>query len=62
MPTYAFKCTCGNSVELRRSVDTRHLPVTCQKCGNEMTFEFCAPGAILFRGPGFHATDYPKRP
>jgi predicted nucleic acid-binding Zn ribbon protein len=36
--------------------------VTCQKCGNEMTFEFCAPGAILFKGPGFHATDYPKRP
>lgn len=60
MPTYYFKCHCGHRVDLHRSVDARKLPVTCQTCGRDMEIQITAPGAILFKGRGFHANDYPR--
>lgn len=60
MPIYEFKCEkCGKKLEDLRKVGDFEPPL-CGDCGSEMKMVFSKTGIFEFKGPGFHATDYPK--
>ena len=68
MPLYTFKCpSCNREEEMNQSM--RSAAPVCQRCVNascgihipEMERVFKSTGKPVFKGTGFHATDYDKK-
>ncbi len=59
MPTYGYRCDrCG--VEFEQFQRITEPPLTeCPHCGGAVR-RLLYPVGILFKGPGFHITDYRK--
>jgi putative FmdB family regulatory protein len=58
MPTYEYECdSCGISFErLQRISDD---PIRkCPECGGKVRRLISSGGGLVFKGPGFYATDY----
>lgn len=61
MPTYEYLCKqCGERFEKVQSFSARPLK-THDACGGEVQKVFHASG-VVFKGPGFYATDNRSRP
>jgi putative FmdB family regulatory protein len=61
MPKYDFKCeVCSTVFEVTRSFGDSSLE-PCPECGGATKRVF-APIGIVFKGSGFHNTDYRSRP
>jgi len=59
MPVYEYHCgKCGCRFEQYREVSQR-ASYPCPKCGKPARKGFQAVG-IVFKGSGFHVTDYPS--
>ena len=59
MPLYEYVCTdCDCRFEQRRKVTDRSV-ARCPQCDGRAKKVFGAVG-IIFKGPGFHSTDYRK--
>jgi putative FmdB family regulatory protein len=60
MPTYVYECEkCGHSFE--RFQGMKDPPVaTCPECHGGVRRLVSAGAGIIFKGSGFHATDYRK--
>jgi putative FmdB family regulatory protein len=61
MPTYEYVCeACGH--EFERFQKMSDDPVRkCQECGRlKVRRRISSGGGVLFKGPGFYATDYRK--
>ncbi len=59
MPVYEYGCTkCGHRFEQRRKV-TDPPAARCPECRSRVKRVF-APVGIIFKGSGFHVTDYGK--
>jgi len=58
MPTYDYQCEkCGHAFELFQKMSDGAVK-TCPKCGGELR-RLIGPGAaVIFKGSGFHASDY----
>jgi len=62
MPTYDYKCLeCGHIEEHYHSM-TKDPTYKCPKCGAKLKKQIGGGGEILFKGSGFHQTDYPSTP
>ncbi len=61
MPAYDYKCTsCGCVFEItRRAGEAAEAP--CPECGGATKRVF-SPVGVVFKGTGFHTTDYRKSP
>ncbi|MEK6728256.1 MAG: FmdB family zinc ribbon protein [Candidatus Omnitrophota bacterium] len=60
MPTYDYECTsCGHAFELFQKISDRHLE-KCPKCNKKVRRLIGSGAGIIFKGPGFYATDYRK--
>ena len=59
MPTYEYACNaCGHEFELFQNISDKPKR-TCPKCGKRRAKRLISSGGgILFRGSGFHETDY----
>jgi putative FmdB family regulatory protein len=58
MPTYEYRCNkCGYAFE-RFQAMTADPVATCPQCNGPVTRLIGGGAAIIFRGPGFHTTDY----
>ena len=59
MPTYDYQCdACGHAFEKFQSMTARP-DKTCPACGARKLRRLIGTGAgIIFKGSGFHATDY----
>ena len=58
MPTYEYRCLrCHHQFETVHSV--RETVDRCERCGGPVRRVF-SPPALIFKGPGFHVTDYRK--
>jgi len=58
MPTYDYQCDdCGHHFEqFQKMSDT---PVkTCPECGGKVNRLIGTGAAVIFKGSGFHSTDY----
>lgn len=57
MPTYEYRCTdCGEDLEVVQAMSDEPLR-SCPRCAGELRKRFSA-AALVFRGSGFHVTDY----
>lgn len=57
MPIYQYKCQgCLTIVELMQRINEPPL-TECSSCGRELK-KIIAPAGIIFKGSGFHVTDY----
>lgn len=61
MPTYEYHCdACGHEFELFQKMSEGPAR-DCPECGRpEVRRRISAGGGVLFKGPGFYATDYRK--
>jgi putative FmdB family regulatory protein len=60
MPTYEYQCNkCGHRFEVFQSMSARPVK-RCPKCSGAVKRLIGAGGGIIFKGPGFYATDYRK--
>ena len=58
MPTYEYECNeCGFRFEKFQSMSSEPIKV-CPECGGEIRRLIGAGAGLIFKGPGFHATDY----
>jgi len=61
MPAYDYKClSCESIFELSRSISDA-AEVCCPTCGGATKRVF-TPVGVVFKGSGFHNTDYRARP
>ncbi len=62
MPTYEYECThCGYKFEASQKMTATALS-KCPKCRHKLRRLIGSGSGIIFRGPGFYATDYRKKP
>lgn len=62
MPTYEYECThCGHSFEALQKMSDAPLN-KCPKCSHKLRRLIGSGAGIIFKGPGFYATDYRKKP
>jgi putative FmdB family regulatory protein len=60
MPAYDYRCTvCDEVFEVTRSISDEDA-VPCPSCAAE-TRRLFSPVGVLFKGSGFHNTDYRKK-
>lgn len=60
MPAYDYRCpACETTFEVTRSISDTS-PQECPTCGTHSKRLFSAVG-IVFKGSGFHNTDYRKK-
>lgn len=58
MPTYEYRCNnCGHQFEVFHAM-TADPVGTCPQCNGPVTRLIGGGSAIIFKGSGFHATDY----
>lgn len=59
MPIYCYKCyACGNKVEEFQKTAEEAIK-ECPQC-NEKMERIISPVGVIFKGSGFHITDYKK--
>gem|GEM_PF-323050 len=60
VPTYEYRCPhCGHQFEAMHAVNA--TPPKCERCGRAVRRVF-TPVGIIFKGSGWHITDYRKTP
>ena len=60
MPTYEYRCPhCGHHFDVMHAVSA--APPKCERCGRAVRRVF-TPVGIIFKGSGWHITDYRKTP
>ena len=61
MPTYEYECTrCGHAFERFQTI-TEEPVKRCPRCRGKVRRLIGVGSGILFRGSGFHETDYRSR-
>jgi putative FmdB family regulatory protein len=60
MPTYEYKCSkCGNHFDRFQSIKEKALSKgACPVCGGDVVRMISGGAGLIFKGPGFYATDY----
>lgn len=62
MPTYEYRCPeCDCRFERTRPVSEASQDAECPSCGADARRAF-SPVGVVFKGSGFHSTDYRDRP
>ena len=57
MPVYEYRCkACGKSFEIEHGFNDAR-PTSCPACGGQLVRVF-HPVGVVFKGSGFHKTDY----
>jgi putative FmdB family regulatory protein len=60
VPIYEYRCLhCGHQFEVMHAVNA--TPPKCERCGRAVRRVF-TPVGIIFKGSGWHITDYRKTP
>jgi putative FmdB family regulatory protein len=60
VPTYEYECLkCGHNFEMFQMMSDSPIK-SCPKCKGKVRRLIGAGSGIIFKGPGFYATDYRK--
>lgn len=60
MPIFRYKCElCGHSFrELELGSENGDSPKMCEKCGEKAAKRVISRVGVVYKGSGFHSTDY----
>lgn len=62
MPTYEYECShCGHTFEAFQGINAKPLEA-CPKCNKKLKRLIGSGAGVIFKGTGFYATDYKKKP
>jgi len=62
VPTYDYECSaCKYKFELSQKMTDKAIK-TCPKCNKKVKRLIGSGSGIIFKGHGFYATDYRKKP
>jgi putative FmdB family regulatory protein len=62
MPTYEYECRhCGHAFERFQGINEDPI-VECPECQGKVRRLISSGGGLVFKGPGFYATDYRSGP
>jgi len=62
MPTYEYECRdCGHAFERFQGINEDPID-TCPECEGRVRRLISSGGGLVFKGPGFYATDYRRGP
>lgn len=62
MPTYEYQCrSCAHRFEARQGITASPL-TRCPHCGKKVDRLISSGAGFLFKGSGFHTTDYRSKP
>ena len=62
MPTYEYECReCSHAFERFQGINENPID-TCPECGGGVRRLISTGGGLVFKGPGFYATDYRSGP
>ena len=62
MPTYEYECRdCGHAFERFQGINEEPIG-ECPECGGNVRRLISSGGGLVFKGPGFYATDYRSGP
>jgi putative FmdB family regulatory protein len=62
MPTYEYQCrSCAHRFDAFQSITASPL-ARCPRCGKKVDRLISAGAGFLFKGSGFHTTDYRSKP
>lgn len=62
MPTYEYRCRrCAHRFDAFQSITASPL-ARCPQCGRRVDRLISAGAGFLFKGSGFHTTDYRSKP
>jgi putative FmdB family regulatory protein len=60
MPAYEYQCKeCGRRFEVRQKMSEQPIEV-CPECGGTVERLISGGAGLIFKGAGFHTTDYPQ--
>ncbi len=60
MPTYEYECTnCNKIFDIFQKITDKPLD-KCPKCHKKISRLIGGGSGVIFKGPGFYATDYAK--
>jgi len=61
MPFYRYECDdCGAVFKkLQMNGDSPHI--SCPECGSQTTYRLVPRVGVVYKGSGFHATDYRRK-
>ena len=58
MPTYEYEChACGHAFERFQGINEDPIRI-CPECSGSVRRLISSGGGLVFKGPGFYATDY----
>ena len=58
MPTYEYECRdCGHTFERFQGINEEPIAL-CPECEGKVRRLISTGGGLVFKGPGFYATDY----
>ena len=61
MPIYEYECKdCGNRFEVLVGLNEKP-EISCGSCNGKHIKRILSPGAFVFKGSGFYATDYKNK-
>jgi len=61
MPTYQYRCKCGNEFEVQQSIHSKNL-ATCPMCKKETTHRLISKiGGFILKGTGWPGQDIVRR-
>jgi len=62
MPTYEYECRdCDHAFERFQGINEEPIG-ECPECGGNVRRLISSGGGLVFKGPGFYATDYRSGP
>jgi putative FmdB family regulatory protein len=62
MPTYEYECRdCGHAFERFQGINEEPIRI-CPECRGKVRRLISSGGGLVFKGPGFYATDYRSGP
>lgn len=58
MPSYTYRCdNCGHEFDRQQRFSDNPLK-KCPQCGKVALYKVYKPARVVFKGPGFYATDH----
>lgn len=61
MPFYRYECDACGAIFKKLLMNGDTLSISCPECGSQKTHRLLPRVGVVYKGSGFHTTDYRKK-